>query len=138
MFLSKKDYKPQIQKEIQDIISDDPNAWHQSELQAEEEITGYLRNRFTTPDIFNKVGTDRNHRIVMIMVDVVLYHIHSRIAPRNIPEVRIIRYEQAIDWLKAVNRGSIVPDLPILKDEDGEDAGGGFRTGSNEKQNHHW
>jgi hypothetical protein len=34
-----------------------------------------------------------------------------------IPELRIIRYNAAKDWLKAVAKGDISPDLPEKPDE---------------------
>jgi len=136
MFLTQSDYLQQIQPEIKQAIASDLTIWSSAELQAEEEITGYLRNRFDVPEIFNKVGTDRNPRLVMLMVDVSLYHVHSRIAPRNIPEIREVRYEQAIDWLKAVNKGTVVPDLPTRPDTINGGALSDLRLGSNPKLNH--
>lgn len=136
MFLSQSDYMAQIQPEIKQAVAGDQSIWSASELQAEEEITGYLRNRFKVAEIFNQVGTARNARIVMLMVDVVLYHIHSRVAPRNIPEIREVRYEQAIEWLKAVNKGTIVPDLPMLDDTINGGSLSELKLGSNPKLNH--
>ena len=136
MFLSQSDYMAQIQPEIKQAVAGDQSIWSASELQAEEEITGYLRNRFKVAEIFNQVGTARNARIVMLMVDVVLYHIHSRVAPRNIPEIREVRYEQAIEWLKAVNKGTIVPDLPMLDDTVNGGSLSELKLGSNPKLNH--
>lgn len=137
MFLSQSDYTAQIQPEIKQAISSDPSLWTASELQAQEEITGYLRNRFDVADIFSKINNDRNPRIVILMVDIVLYHIHSRIAPRNIPEIREVRYEQAIEWLKAVNKGTIVPDLPMLDDPINGGSLSELKLGSNPKLNHY-
>lgn len=71
---------------------------------------------------------DRNAKLVEVMVDVVLYNIHSRINPKSIPTTRRIRYDGddpeqrggALGWLKAVQKGTITPDLPVITDEDGE------------------
>ncbi|MCK5615325.1 hypothetical protein KAR91_76380, partial [Candidatus Pacearchaeota archaeon] len=50
-------------------------------------------------------------------------NIHSKISPRNIPEVRRIRYdgggnkndsENAITWLVKVQKGQVTPDLPVI------------------------
>ncbi len=136
MFLSQSDYMPQIQPEIKQAVSSDATIWQGAELQAEEEITGYLRSRYDVAEIFNKVGTNRNPRIVMVMVDVVLYHIHSRVTPRNIPEIRETRYDQAIEWLKAVNKGSVLPDLPELPDTTNGGSLSELKLGSNPKLNH--
>lgn len=136
MFLTQTDYMAQIQPEIKQAVSSNDSIWTASELQAEEEITGYLRNRFNVAEVFNKAGEERNPRIVMLMVDIVLYHIHSRIAPRNIPEIREIRYDNAIEWLKAVNKGTIIPDLPLLEDSVNGGSLSELKLGSNPKLNH--
>ncbi|QCW20345.1 DUF1320 domain-containing protein [Flavobacterium phage FPSV-S1] len=47
-------------------------------------------------------GDPRNALIKRYTVDIVLYELHSRINPRNIPEFRIQRRDDAIAWLKAV------------------------------------
>lgn len=136
MFLSQADYMPQIQSEIKQALTSDLSIWSSAELQAQEEVSGYLRLRFDVANIFNKVGTQRNPTIVMYMVDITLYHVHSRIAPRNIPEIREARYEHAIEWLKSANKGTIIPDLPIITTS--ENGGTTFRTGSNTKLNHNY
>ena len=51
-----------------------------------------------------------------IFIDVTLYHAHSRINPRNIPDFRVERYRDAIEWLKKVNKGFVTPDFPIKED----------------------
>jgi len=59
-------------------------------------------------------GDNRSQQMVMFIVDIVLYHIHSRIAPRNIPELRVVRYQSAVEWLNKCNTGDISPDLPLI------------------------
>jgi hypothetical protein len=54
------------------------------------------------------------------MIDISLYHLHSRINPRNIPQLRMIRYDGmgpnqtggSIGWLKKIMIGDISADLP--------------------------
>jgi hypothetical protein len=59
-------------------------------------------------------GDNRSQQLVQTIIDIALYHIHSRIAPRNIPELRILRYQAAVEWLTKCNSGDISPNLPIL------------------------
>jgi hypothetical protein len=73
-------------------------------------ITGVLP---TDTDVWTK-GDNRSQQMVMVVIDITLYHIHSRIAPRNIPELRMIRYESAKEWLNKCNLGELSPDLPLL------------------------
>lgn len=58
----------------------------------------------------------RNQHLVQMFIDVLLYHLHSRINPRNIPEFRIQRRDDQIAYLKAVAdpRKNIQPDFPLL------------------------
>jgi hypothetical protein len=50
------------------------------------------------------------------VIDITLYHAHSRIQPRNIPEWRIQRRDDAIDFLKQIKKGDITMSLPIYSD----------------------
>jgi len=74
-------------------------------------------------------GDDRNKKLKTVVVDICLYNLFSRITPKSIPTVRLIRYdgngdkaksENAISWLEKVQKGNITPDLPVLLDDDGE------------------
>jgi hypothetical protein len=72
-------------------------------------------------------GDNRNQQIVMYLIDCVLYHLHSRINPRNIPELRAIRYDGAnsfqsggvIGWLKKVGSDDVTADLPKIIPQQG-------------------
>jgi phage gp36-like protein len=78
------------------------------------------------------VGDNRNQQLVNYVIDVMLYHLFSRIAPRNIPELRMERYDMAIAWLKNVAKGDdITADLPRLQPKQGNR----LRWGSNVKAN---
>lgn len=59
------------------------------------------------------LGDNRNEQIKMYTIDIALYHLHSRINPRNIPDFRIARRDEAINWLKMIAKGTISADLPI-------------------------
>lgn len=64
-------------------------------------------------------GDNRNAQIVMIMIDIALYHVHCRIAPRNIPQIRIDRYDMALKWLRMAARGEITADIPVIQPKQG-------------------
>lgn len=67
-------------------------------------------------------GDNRNALIVQYLLDITLYHLHSRINPRNIPDLRKERYNGndpmdrggAIGYLKAVASGDVNCDLPTI------------------------
>lgn len=134
-FLTATDYSPQIRAEILNIVKNTDEALAQIELAGQAEMESYLNARFDVANIFNKTGLDRNPIVLMYLVDIGLYHLHSSISPRNIPELRGIRYEAAINWLKMVATGKINPDLPILPDDNVEYF---FNAGSNDKYSKPW
>lgn len=66
------------------------------------------------------VGDTRNQQLVMVCLDIALYILHTRIAPRNIPDLRVKRYDDAISWLKDVAKGQyITADLPTIQPSQG-------------------
>jgi len=73
---------------------------------------------------------NRDAQMVMFICDVALFHLHSRIAPRNIPEIRIKRYESAVEWFKMCATGEVTPELPLLQPLQGNR----IRFGGNIKQ----
>jgi len=59
-----------------------------------------------------KESDPRDVFLVMITIDITLYHIHARHNPRALTEIRVKRYEDALRWLEAVMLGHENPDLP--------------------------
>ncbi|GEN71587.1 phage protein Gp36 family protein [Chryseobacterium lathyri] len=137
-FLTETDYEVQIRNWIrQIIIQRKEDVQHQAELAAQAEMESYLRQRYDVARIFSATGAGRNALIILYMVDIAIYHLHANTAGDVIPEMRIIRYNAAKDWLKAVAKGEISPDLPEKPDE-GENSEGGtgnqiIEFGSNPK-----
>ncbi len=82
-------------------------------------------------------GDNRSQQLVEMMVNITLYHLHSRIAPRNIPELRITNYKgvpeqcivvgdvlrypaySALGWLQNCIYGDIDPKLPLKQPTSG-------------------
>jgi len=73
---------------------------------------------------------NRDAQMVLYTCDIVLYHLHARIAPRNIPELRVKRYDDSIAWLKMCAEGAITPNLPLIQPKQGNR----IRYGGNIKQ----
>lgn len=76
-------------------------------------------NTLPTNATYWTVGDNRDQQMVLYFIDITLYHVHSRIAPRNIPEIREKRYHAAIDWLVMCARGGVTPELPVLQPRQG-------------------
>ena len=65
-------------------------------------------------------GDNRNQQLVNYCIDVALYTVHSRIAPRNIPDLRVKRYDDVIKWLKNAAQGNtITANLPLIQPSQG-------------------
>lgn len=79
-------------------------------------------------------GDPRNQQVVMYCVDIALYHVHANLNPRNIPQLRIDRYNNALNWCKMVNAGDVTADLPEILPIQGYS----IISGSNEKLNQYW
>lgn len=64
-------------------------------------------------------GDNRTQSVLMVVIDICLFHLHSRIAPRNIPDLRRDRYLNAVDMLKAFARGEMTAKLPLIQPKSG-------------------
>ena len=134
MFIEESDYEVHVRQEIMSIL--DPSAANSAiemaERMAIDQIKSYLSGRYDVEAIFSATGEERNHFLLMIAIDIALYHLWSKRAPRKIPELRAQRYQDAIDWLKAVGEGTMTTDLPQLQ---GDDFFGSFKISSKYQPN---
>ena len=118
MFINKEDYKVVIGDAALKVVSQEsPENIANAEIEAIEEISGYLRPVYDTNAIFSAEGKDRNRLIVMYTADIALYHLTSSQPQRMGSEVRKERYDRAIKWLEGVQAGKIIPDLPIVEED---------------------
>ncbi len=153
-FLITADYGTLIrQEQLNIVVSDTPESLPQAELFAQECVESYLRSRYDVGLIFGALpaqaaipadgetpavpatADQRSALIVTYMVDIALYTVHARHGRVAMPEKRIDRYDQAIDWLKAVAAGKLSPNLPLLPVSERK---GGFKWGSAPKQDLSW
>lgn len=104
---------------------------------AQAEAKGYL-HAYDTDQIFSAAGDARDPLLLIWIKDIAVYHYINIANPAVNYEARERRYNAAIAWLKGVQKGSIVPDFPTKKSEDGLDENTTpFRLGSNPKRLNH-
>lgn len=116
IFLQETDFNVVIEPDRLLEVTDNDNTLLDSlELMAMGEMTGYLNVRYDPAKCF-ATTPDRIPIIVQMMVDIVLYHAHSRIMPDNVPTLRENRYKNAIVWCEKVADGFINPDLPVKEE----------------------
>lgn len=107
----------QVRNEVLAVLKISTSTLDTAELAAQEQMSSYLRTRFNVPAIFSAAALARNPLIIMYMIDLVLYHLHSSVSQRAVPKQREDRFNAAITWLKSVNSGDLIPDLPELAAE---------------------
>ncbi len=139
MFITDEDYKVVIGEQALKVVSQvSTENRANAEAEAVEEISGYLRPKYDTVAIFAATDDERNRLIVMYACDIALYHMSASAPQKMGTEIRKERYERAIEWLKGVQAGNIVPDLPLATDEEGNPAGFPMRYGCQKKLRHNW
>lgn len=131
MFIQEIDYKTVIGETALKVVTQaDQETRANAELEAVEEISGYLRPKYDCDKIFSAEGDKRNRQILMFACDIALYHMAASLPGRMGMDIRKERYENALERLKQIQSGVVVPDLPEAVDEAGESAAPSIRFGS--------
>lgn len=140
-FIIETDYDMQIKSEIKALLDTSPDlhALKRAEDTAISQIRKYLGGRFdmdlilidaTEPDL-------RDQFIVTLTIDLVLYHLYSKFAQRDIPLHRSQRYDDALRWLRDAGTGKLNTDLTLLTEPDGKETST-IRLWSKKQENHKW
>ena len=79
----------------------------------------------------------RDPHLIRMFVDLMIYELHSRINPRNIPTFRIERHDDVIQYLRDVAnpRKNITPDFP--KNDPGTNKGFDISFGTSSNSSNH-
>jgi len=124
-FITPEDYDASIHREILDALlrhdSDvsDSAIVEICEDRAIEEMRCYLSKYYDCDAIFSATGSDRNPLILMMAVDIAVYHIFCQHNPYKMSEIRKERYNRAVEWLKAVAAANITIDgAPRLPEDE--------------------
>lgn len=119
-FVDIKDYDASVHREILDaLVRDDETLVEICEDRAIAEMRGYLSKRYDCNAIFSASGEERNQLILMMVIDIAVYHIFCIHNPQKLSQVRKDRYERAVEWMKAVANEEISIDgAPLLSEED--------------------
>lgn len=72
------------------------------------------------PTNWEEIADPRDAQLKIYLIDLTLYHIHSRINPRNVPEIRLNRRDEAIKWLGLISDGKITVALPEVDTENAQ------------------
>ena len=123
-FITLEDYDASIHREILDALlrhdsdTSDEAIVHICEDRAIAEMRGYLDKFYDVDAIFAARGAERNQLVLMMAVDIAVYHIFCQHNPYKMSQIRKDRYDRALSWLKAVAAGDVtIADAPRLDPE---------------------
>ena len=126
MYLADDDYKiVSDERELDVITQSDNENREKAERTAQEEIASYLRARYDIDKEFSRKGNERNAYLVTIAVNITLYYMVHSLPHRMASEARHGLYESAVSWLKSVQAGKAMPNLPTYTDEEGNETNAG-------------
>jgi len=124
-FIEISDYDASIHREILDALlrhdrpTEDSAIIEICEDRAIEEMRCYLDKFYDCDAIFGASGTARNQLVLMMALDIAIYHIFCQHNPYKMSEIRKERYERAVKWLEAVAAAKITIDgAPKLPEEE--------------------
>lgn len=137
-FIEIKDYDASIHRDILDALTrEDESIVEICEDRAIEEMRGYLAVRYDATAVFNARQEQRNQLVLMMAIDIAVYHLFCIHNPQKLSQVRKDRYDRAVEWLKAVRKGDIsVEGLPTHQDPKEESSP--FMMRSNPKRINHY
>ena len=139
-FINIEDYDASIHREILDALlrkespTYDPQIVEICEDRAIAEMRGYLSKRYDCNVIFSASVEARNQLILMMTIDIAVYHIFCIHNPMKLSQVRKDRYERAVEWMKAVAKEDISIDGAPLLPEDVRAAKASLMFKSNTKR----
>lgn len=118
-FINLEDYDASIHREILDAITRNDEAVIEiCENRAIAEMRGYLGVRYDVDALFAAKDNDRNQLVLMMAIDITVYHLFCIHNPKNLSQMRKDRYERAVEWLKQVAAFKVTVDgAPKLPEE---------------------
>ena len=139
-FLTPQELETHLYKEHIEVISREDTTILSAAIDAAvSEAKGYLA-AFDRDRIFTATGGQRNALLLIFVKDIAVWHFVNLCNAGTDLSLRQDRYDRAIAWLKAVQKGDVSPDLPRLDaDGDGQaDMAGAVPFGSNPKRIQHF
>ncbi len=102
MYLEQTDIEKGIYAEDLVVISRNPENITTAIEEAIIEASAYLMARYNMAAEFAKTGVSRNKLVSKIVRDITIYNCYNISSPSNLPELRVLKYEQTIKFLKDV------------------------------------
>lgn len=136
MYTTKDELKTHMNVDNIDVITDSDDTIVEAAIDGSiSEAKGYL-NDFDIASIFGATGTNRHQLLLTFVKDIAVWHLVVLSNYKADLELREKRYDRAIAWLKSVQKGVVVPDLPLAQISDEKPAK--IIYGSNPKRTQHF
>lgn len=141
-YLTVKELQTHLHDEVLEAITRGDEAVALAAIDAaREEAAGYL-SRYDTEKIFSATGTRRSPLLLIFVKDIAVWHLINLCNAGNDMAFRKDRYERAVAWLEAVQRGDVEPSLPekgdTLEGGPGKGTVGIISFGSNPRRCQHF
>lgn len=134
MFVSKSELGSHMHLDTVDVITGGDDTIVDAAIDgAVSEAKGYLSD-YDTAAIFSTTGGERHPLLVTFVKDIAVWHLVVLSNYNADIELREKRYNRAIEWLKSVQKGLVVPDLPRPVDDPPKQ----ILYGSNPKRTQHF
>ena len=118
-YLTKEELKTHMNVDNIDVITENDDTIVQAAIDgAISEAKGYL-SLFNISTIFAATGSNRNSLLLTFVKDISVWHLMVLSNYQADVKFRQDRYERAVAWLKSIQRGDVVPDLPRATDDSG-------------------
>ncbi len=107
-FIQPSDYDASIHKDILDSVTREDEAIIEvCEERAISEMRAYIENRYDCDALFAATGDDRQPLVLMMLIDITVYHLFCIHNPMKLSQMRKDRYDRAVAWMNAVNKGNV-------------------------------
>lgn len=118
-FIQYSDYKASLHNEILDALTrEDAEVIEICEDRAISEMRSYMSGKYDCDAIFSATGDNRHPLVLMMALDIAIFHIFCIHNPQKLSQMRKDRYNRAIEWLVAISKGKATIDgAPLLPEE---------------------
>ena len=137
MYLQPHEITTHLGQEQIEAISDGDETMLMTAIDAAvQEAKSYLKAYDITAEMQKQAG-ERNPLLVIFIKDIAVWHFVNICNVNTRMELRQDRDERAVAWLRAVQKGEVLPDLPPVVDASGTDTKLPYKVTSNPKRSNH-
>lgn len=139
LYVAENDFLQVIDQDDLDVLKTGGDL-NRSIIKAVEEVASYLAVDYDTDAIFDADEPIESEILKGYIVDIALYHLHARINPRQIPDIRVQRRDDAVKWLSNVAnpRTNITAPKNLPRRDYGENRGSDISWGSRPKRQNYY